>query len=321
MKTISIALLITIALSLGACNPATDVLPTGTLQPITLPTPTVIPSPTPEPLGPRIVFVSNRGGDPDSLSLFILDIESGEIIPLDTGFDQVALPRWSPDGSKILFVVKDIWNLYTIDSDGSNLTQITNFRSNNADWSPDGSKIVFQSDHQKEPENTPDIYTMDITGDNLVKILEDLPVPDFNPRWSAGSDQIMFISGRTGTFNVFLMNPDGSDIVPVTAGGAPVINASISPDGSRVAFVYPQGGKFTDLYTIASSGALDSVVRLTKDATFDDGPCWSPDGGKIFFYSDRSGNFDLWMINADGTDPVQLTDDEYYDAYPDYWAP
>jgi hypothetical protein len=32
-------------------------------------------------------------------------------------------------------------------------------------------------------------------------------------------------------------------------------------------------------------------------------------------------NVDLWMFDADGSNPVQLTDDEYYDAYPDYWAP
>jgi Tol biopolymer transport system component len=41
----------------------------------------------------------------------------------------------------------------------------------------------------------------------------------------------------------------------------------------------------------------------------------------IIFYSDRGGNVRLWMFDADGSDPVQLTDDEYYDAYPDYWAP
>ncbi len=307
-------------LLLVACSAPATTAPPPTNTPLPPPTATLEPSPTPEPPGPRVVFVSNRGGDEDSRRLYILDVESGEITLLDTGFDNVALPQWSPDGSKVLFAVKDVWNLYTIDADGSNLTQVTEFRSNNADWSPDGTKIVFQSDHRDEPQDTPDIYTMDITGENLVKIVEDLPAQDFNPSWSA-NNQISFISGRTGNLEVFLMNPDGSDVTQVTTSGSPIINASISPDGSRIAFVYPQGGKSTDLYTVDKSGAVDSAVRLTKDATFDGGPAWSPDGTKIVFYSDRSGNLDIWMINADGTEPVQLTDDEYYDDYPDYWAP
>jgi Tol biopolymer transport system component len=210
--------------------------------------------------------------------------------------------------------------LYTIDPDGGNLTQVTDFRSNNADWSPDGSKIVFQSDAQNEPEDTPDIYVVDADGENLVELVDLPEFADYNPRW-AGSGQIMFLSNRTGHAEIFLMNAAGSDVTQVTDGGSSIISAAISPDGSRLAFVYPQGGRFTDMYTIDKSGALDSVVRLTKDATRDDAPSWLPDGQKIIYYSDSSGNYDLWMIDADGSNPVQLTDDEYFDAYPDYWAP
>jgi Tol biopolymer transport system component len=303
--------------------PTNTPVPTATPEP-TEPPPTNTPAPTatPEPpAGPRVVFVSNRGEDPNELDLFILNLDSMEITPLNTGFDAVTLPKWSPDGSKILFAVKDVWNLYTIDADGTNLTQITDFRSNNGDWSPDGTQIVFQSDHQNEPQDTPDLYRIDVTGENLVEILDDPAVPDFNPRWSADGNQIVFISGRTGNLEVFLMNADGSDVVQVTTGGSPITNASLSPDGNRIAFTYPPGGKFTDLYVIDKDGSLDSVVRLTKDATFDDGTAWSSDGKRIFFYSDRSGTYDLWMINADGSNPVQLTDDEYYDSYPDYWSP
>ena len=89
------------------------------------PTDTPEPTPTPIPAGPRIVFVSNRGGDPDKTDLYILDLESQEITPLNTGFDAVVFPKWSPDGSKILFAVRNVWNLYTIEPDGGNLTQIT----------------------------------------------------------------------------------------------------------------------------------------------------------------------------------------------------
>lgn len=304
-------------LALAACAPAP---PPATNTPVP-PTATIAPTPTPPPSGPRIVFVSNRGEDPNKTDLYVLDMETNEITPLNTGFDAVVFPKWSPDGTRILFAVKDVWNLYTIAADGSNLTQITDFRSNNADWSPDGSRIVFQSDHQNEPQNTPDIYIIAASGEGLIEIVDEPGVADFNPRWSGAGGKIMFLSGRAGGNEIFLMNTDGSEITQVTESGASIMNAAISPDGERIAFTYPQGGRFTDLYIIDKDGSTDSVVRLTNDATFDDLGGWSPDGERIIFYSDRSGNYDLWLIDADGQNEVQLTDDESFDAYPDFWEP
>jgi len=133
----------------------------------------------------------------------------------------------------------------------------------------------------------------------------------------------MFISDRSGNYEIFQMNVDGSNIIQVTNTDSPIINIDISPDGSRIAYTYayayPQGA---DLYIIDKDGSPDTIVQVTdnKAAAFDDSPTWSMDGEKIFFSSNRSGNSDLWMINADGSNPIQLTDDEYNDLFPDYWT-
>ncbi|MHC1784941.1 MAG: hypothetical protein AB9891_19685 [Anaerolineaceae bacterium] len=285
------------------------------------PTAAFEPSATPDQGGPQIVFVSNRSGDQDSRQLHILDLDSGEIHLLDTGFDNVVFPRWSPDGQKILFTVTDVWNLYTIRSDGSELTQVTDFRSNNADWSPNGTGIVFQSDHAGEPENTPDIYTMNLDGSGLTKIVDDLPIADFGPRWSKDGNQITFLSTKTGHPEVYLIDPDGSNRTQVTDGGSTIISQEISPDGSLIVFSYPQGKVFTDLYTVDISGVVDSVVRLTSDASLKDAPAWTPDGQKIVYFGNKGGPFDIWIINKDGSSELNLTADEFYDGYPDYWAP
>ena len=279
-------------------------------------TPTETPAPDDAPS--RIVFASNRGENPDVLGLYMLDTETKEVTPIETGFDTNLLPKWSPEGNQILFSIPGVWNLYSIDGDGTNLTQITDFRSNNGDWSPDGSQIVFQSDHQNEPEDTPDIYIMDISGENLVEILDDPEIADFGPRWSPDGEQIMYISAKSGNYEIFAMSADGSDPVQITESETPIINFALSPDGERIVFTYPMGGQTSDLFIIDKDGSLDSVFQLTADKDFDTNPAWSPDGTQIVFRSDRSGTPELWMINADGTDLVQLTDDEYYDDYPDW---
>lgn len=277
-------------------------------------------TPDPEDVKPRIVFASNRGEDPGILGLYILDPETSEITALDTGFEASLIPKWSPDGSKVLFSTYGTWNLYTIDANGENLTQITDFRSNNGDWSPDGEQIVFQSDHQNEPEDTPDIYMMDLGSENLVEILDDPEVADFNPRWSPDGEKIYYISAKTGNYEIFSMNVDGSDPVQITESETPITNFELSPDGERIVFTYPMGGEATDLFIIDVDGDVESVVQLTADADFDSNPSWSPSGEQIVFRSDRSGTPDLWMINVDGTELTQLTADEYYDDLPD-WGP
>jgi len=277
------------------------------------------PPETPEENTSTIVFHSNRGEDPDALGIFLLDIETLEITPIETDFDAAALPRWSPSGEKILFVVTGIWNLYTMNADGSEITQVTDFRSNNGDWSPDGSQIVFQSD-QNEPEDTPDIYMMDITGENLVELVDQPEDIEFGPRWSPDGSKIIFISSRTGNFEIFMMNADGTDLVQLTETDYPIILAEWSPDGERIAYIQYKKDNTNDLFIMDKDGSPESVFRLTDDEYLETGPTWSPDGEKIVFRSDRSGNRDLWMINADGTDLVQLTEGEFFDDSP-HWLP
>lgn len=266
----------------------------------------------------QIVFTSNRGDNPEVLDLYLLDLESGDITSLETGSEAPAIPQWSPDRTKVLFSVREIWNLYTVDVDGGEITQITDFRSNNGAWSPDGSQIVFQSDHDNEPENVPDIYLIDANGENMVEILDAVEQADFNPRFTPDGENIIWISTQTGNFEIFQMNVDGSEPGKVSNIPNPIIGAEVSPDGTQIVCTLWFEDKPTEIYILGMDGSEESIIPLTDDEFQDENPSWSPSGEKIVFSSDRSGNLDLWMINADGTDLVQLTDDDYSDLYPDW---
>ena len=75
---------------------------------------------------------------------------------------------------------------------------------------------------------------------------------------------------------------------------------AISPDGQTIAFSY-QG----DIYTVPSSGG--KARQLTTHPAHDTRPVWSPDGQKIAFASNRSGNFDVFLMNKEGGEPKRLT--------------
>jgi Tol biopolymer transport system component len=78
------------------------------------------------------------------------------------------------------------------------------------------------------------------------------------------------------------------------------ISLDVSPDGKTIAFEL-----LGDLYTLPIAGG--EATRITDGMAFDTQPRYSPDGSKIVFISDRDGDENLWIANADGSEPKALT--------------
>ena len=88
-----------------------------------------------------------------------------------------------------------------------------------------------------------------------------------------------------------------------------------SPDGKTLAFVGRRGGDNEfDIYTIALEGGEER--RITTCPGLDDGPDYSPDGAFIYYNSYCSGKMQIWRMRPDGTQPEQLTRDEYANWFP-----
>jgi tricorn protease-like protein len=99
----------------------------------------------------------------------------------------------------------------------------------------------------------------------------------------------------------------------LTIEGTFVRDVTPSPDGTRVAFTvawYPQGWSTLDgdIYVANVDGS--ALRRLTTAPELDDQPAWSPDGRRIVFRSRRAGDWDIWIMNADGSGQMNLMDNQ-----------
>jgi uncharacterized repeat protein (TIGR01451 family) len=126
--------------------------------------------------------------------------------------------------------------------------------------------------------------------------------------------RIAFASDRTGTFEVFAMIADGSDVRQITPDGDtnPTTNAlaqdrepAWSPDGTRMAFRSDRAGN-NDVWVMNADGS--GATNLTNHPAAEGEMSWSPDGTRLVFRRDipMSGE-QLFVINADGTGETQLT--------------
>ncbi|OGO12950.1 MAG: hypothetical protein A2Y93_09760 [Chloroflexi bacterium RBG_13_68_17] len=101
--------------------------------------------------------------------------------------------------------------------------------------------------------------------------------------------RIAFVSDRAGrVFQIFTMNPDGSDVQQLTFGPGNKHYPDWSPDGRRLLFVAPGQGTGQDVWVMNADGS--GVANLTQYEGDDSEPVWSPDRTRIAFTSARNGN-------------------------------
>jgi len=118
----------------------------------------------------------------------------------------------------------------------------------------------------------------------------------------------MFQSDRDGDNDLYVMNVDGSGVIQLTDNPASDEGdfAGWSPDGRRIVFSSRRDGGDLDIFTMNPDGS--GVTQLTRnDFIEDDDPVWAPDGKHIAFHSTRPGTEEIFIMNADGSDPIQLT--------------
>lgn len=262
----------------------------------------------------RIIFEGNR---PD-LTVDILGVRPDGSDPIElTSTGDRARPALSPDGTRLAFVAVGTEpaanEIVVMGIDGSGLDSLTDNTASdgNPDWSPDGTRIVFDS----ERDGNEEIYIMEDDGANPIRLTNDL-APDFFAAWAPGGNLIAFVRqpGVLSTSEILVIEVDLTGPVNLTNNAEFDTHPEWSPDGNRI--VFERDG---DLFLMDPTGLNPDPLTSTADAT-ETTPRFSPDGTRIVFSSDEDGDFDLYIMNADGSNVQRLTDDPGDELFP-VWAP
>ena len=260
----------------------------------------------------RIAYVSSVSRT--AKEIFVMDYDGVNPSPL-TGNQSINLsPRWSPDGRMIAYTSYRNGNpdLFVLNFDSGRRDVISARPGLNATpaWSPDGQWLVFAM----SAGGGTNLFLVPKTG-GTAKALTTGPAISVSPSFSPNGRQIAFNSDRGGTPQIYVIDADGSNLRRLTFQGSYNASPRWSPRGEKIVFMCQAAGYQICLVSPDGSG----LQPLTSTGRNEE-PTWSPDGRHIAFTSTRTGQREVFVMHADGSDQRRVTDNGRENYLPD-WSP
>jgi Tol biopolymer transport system component len=261
----------------------------------------------PSPDGQNIIFTIDTEGGPVGT---ILDLKSGKLEPLLHGLHIRAFFNWYPDSKHILVQLdgNDLW-LFEINSDqGTPLAQPRLGAIVGAAASPDGKQVIYS--HSMGNSLPSELWIVNADGRDAIKLF-DIGYEAISFSWSPDGKKIAFFGD-----GLMLMNSDGTQLYSVSHHPMHIgveIPAIWSPDSRFLAIDTLQSPSPNSiLYDKSNIYLIDAETGVERPLLADGisgnlDPTWSPDGSKVAFVSNRSGATEVWEVNVDGKDLLQLT--------------
>ena len=287
------------------------------------------------PDGQRILFASRREtGIPRVGQFFLVEKTGG--MPHKTAVPYGELASFSPDGNKLAYITKITENypfkryrggltsdVIIFDLSTSKAENITNNLANDGQpaWSADN--IYFVSDQGENMRRN--IWSYNTKSKDTKQITD---FKDFDISYlSAGKTDLAFEAG--GLLYLMDLSDESYEEVKINVVsdlsveiskmknvGSSIQHMSASPGGKRI--VFEARG---ELFNVPVKEGF--VLNMTQSSgAFDQNPAWSPDGNSIAYWSDKSGEYEMYIQNVqkNGTE-IKLTNRNSGFGYNLYWSP
>jgi TolB protein len=271
--------------------------------------------------GSRIIFVSDRTGSKKLADGTL--ITNKEIWSMDyDGSDQRQLTKYgsttkdpvvSPDGKTLAYITLPVqirdghsfagnWQIKLQSLESGRQMVYQNYKSSvleTPEFTPDGQHLLFSTTIEKDPQ----ICISNLQGGDFHRISRVAAIevsPRVNPK---NPNQILFISGRSGREQLWMMNANGGDQEMITDGEGYVANPAWRDDGQFITFAWTKGFEYGQFNIFVMEMKTRAITQLTSgNGSKNENPWWAPDGLHIVFMSTpRVGRSQIHTMLADGT--------------------
>lgn len=244
--------------------------------------------------------------------IFLLAIGGSE--PRRLTFQEQAVRgiTWSADGDSLIYSSENastagsgsLWRLRNLHSYGEPRVESLGWTGSRAalpSLSRRGGLLVFQDSWQ-----IAGLWRVPTTGGTPEPLISSTR-QEISPDYSPDGRHIAFCSNRSGHWEIWRANADGSSASQITRfNGPPAAEPRWSPDSATIAFTHHTADGQTELFSMAADGA--ALRRLTSHPARDEAPSWARDGQSLYFNSDRSGRWEIWKLTPGApSQPIQVT--------------